>query len=224
MQTTPKDTDLFPFGKHAGKTFKDVPASYLLWLWTEPSFQTERNSRQVMVADYIRANMAALAKECPSDDWKGAGVSAAEREINRKTAYERTARRLATCVHFNGAQNGKCNAGVPYDMWAKLPNQEFRPLPCLPPFRPGVVQPCEDCPKYQAHTQAEIDQSEVEIAESTSKIMLARNAIVAHTNGKPGQGKTTCPNCNGVLSFSIAACNGHIHARCSNPDCVRWME
>lgn len=28
----PKDTDLFPFGKHKGKTYESMPDSYFMWL------------------------------------------------------------------------------------------------------------------------------------------------------------------------------------------------
>lgn len=40
-----------------------------------------------------------------------------------------------------------------------------------------------------------------------------------------GAGEMTCPVCKtGTLRYSRAAYNGHVHANCTNPDCVRWME
>lgn len=40
-----------------------------------------------------------------------------------------------------------------------------------------------------------------------------------------GSGEMPCPVCkDGTLRYSRAAYNGHVHACCSNPECVRWME
>lgn len=40
-----------------------------------------------------------------------------------------------------------------------------------------------------------------------------------------GAGEMACPVCKeGTLRYSRAAYNGHVHACCSNPKCVRWME
>lgn len=60
-------TDLspMPFGKHKGTPMQDVPASYLHWLWAEI-----RHDKSSPVADYIRRNLHALAKELPDAIWK----------------------------------------------------------------------------------------------------------------------------------------------------------
>lgn len=40
-----------------------------------------------------------------------------------------------------------------------------------------------------------------------------------------GAGDMPCPICaSGVLSYRRASINGHVHARCSNEDCVSWVE
>jgi hypothetical protein len=40
-----------------------------------------------------------------------------------------------------------------------------------------------------------------------------------------GDGKMICAACKtGTLRYSRAASNGHVHARCSNLNCVAWME
>lgn len=40
-----------------------------------------------------------------------------------------------------------------------------------------------------------------------------------------GQGRLRCPVCkDGELMYSRARSNLHVHARCSTPTCVRWME
>jgi hypothetical protein len=45
------------------------------------------------------------------------------------------------------------------------------------------------------------------------------------TNYFTGAGEMKCPVCKvGTLRYSRAAYNGHVHAACSNCECVRWME
>lgn len=40
-----------------------------------------------------------------------------------------------------------------------------------------------------------------------------------------GSGEIDCPICkSGKLRYSRATYNGHVHAACSNEQCVRWME
>lgn len=56
-----------------------------------------------------------------------------------------------------------------------------------------------------------------------------RKAIVAHAKGKRGvAGCIPCPvdGCGGTVRYSIAACNGHVWAGCSNAakGCVSWVE
>jgi uncharacterized protein (DUF3820 family) len=55
------DTDPMPFGKYKGTAMQDVPASYLLWLWTKRPLQDDR------VELYIKKSLDALRMECP--DW-----------------------------------------------------------------------------------------------------------------------------------------------------------
>ena len=40
-----------------------------------------------------------------------------------------------------------------------------------------------------------------------------------------GQGEMACPVCGaGRLQYWRSGRNGHVHARCSTPGCVAWME
>jgi len=66
-----RDSTPMPFGKHKGVPMAEVPASYLHWLWNnekEPMCEKKRGLDPV--ADYIRANLAALAKEHPDGIWE----------------------------------------------------------------------------------------------------------------------------------------------------------
>jgi len=66
------DTSPMPFGKYGpkpkgeGRIMRDVPASYLFWLWTEGGKERAQND---LVADYIRANLATLKEEHPDGIW-----------------------------------------------------------------------------------------------------------------------------------------------------------
>lgn len=43
--------------------------------------------------------------------------------------------------------------------------------------------------------------------------------------GRGGMGAVACPCCNsGVIRYSVASYNGHMHGRCSTAGCVSWME
>lgn len=36
-------------------------------------------------------------------------------------------------------------------------------------------------------------------------------------------GQVECPKCKGLLGYSIARSNGHIHGRCETSGCLAWM-
>jgi hypothetical protein len=134
-----------------------------------------------------------------------------------ETKGERLERCAKKCRHFNGIQNDNCKAGVAYK---SLPERVFKdPFVCF-----GDVG---GCVKYEATGIEEVKKQDEEVSKMFNQAMIARKAIVTHTNGKRGvHGKINCPICNGLetLCFSVDGSNGHIHAACSTKDCVRWME
>ena len=127
---------------------------------------------------------------------------------------------MGNCKHFTGIQNKVCEAGVTYADF--LPNYA---LPCLQlgcDKRPEGI-----CTKREYPTQEECEKRERDMIESVERIGVARAAIIAHTGagkGKGAQGSIPCPCCGGTLRYSVASYNGHVHAACSNTECVRWME
>jgi hypothetical protein len=67
-------------------------------------------------------------------------------------------------------------------------------------------------------------EKEKRAEESIERILIARAAIVEHTDGKRGQGKLPCPVYkSGDLGYTVAS-NGHIWGYCSSAGCVQWME
>jgi len=71
MSLALRDTDGMPFGKYgpkprgSGLTMKEVPASYLHYLWTNGL----EHDRQSNVGNYIRTHLEALKKEHPDGIW-----------------------------------------------------------------------------------------------------------------------------------------------------------
>ena len=143
------------------------------------------------------------------------------------------------CVHFNGVnftnKSHKCKAGVVIaDVAVKKPFKyqydgkgpvytSGYSLPCLKHSDPTGV--CESS-KRKFPTPEEIENHKQEVAKVLGGVMIARAAITAKEGKKRGvAGRIDCPVCKtGKLSYSIAGCNGHIHAACSTKGCVRWME
>jgi uncharacterized protein (DUF3820 family) len=58
-----KDTDLMPWGKHAGVKMANVPASYLLWLYEEGKCSGD-------VKNYIKDNLEVLQFQRLNNDKK----------------------------------------------------------------------------------------------------------------------------------------------------------
>lgn len=55
-----KDTDLMPWGAHKGKAMANVPAKYLLWLYSE-------GLRDLAVKAYIEDNLDVLKKQAKTN-------------------------------------------------------------------------------------------------------------------------------------------------------------
>jgi len=125
--------------------------------------------------------------------------------------------RTGKCVHFTGAQNEICKAGVRYD---SLP--------------PGRLQCCFDdavrtCEKYREPTAEEIAASEAEMEAALAKHRVVMTAIRpwrtwSKQNRVAKQEVIECPACQGRLHLSQAAYNGHVWGKCETAGCVEWME
>lgn len=102
-------------------------------------------------------------------------------------------------------------------------------MPCIPRFIKGrQAWPCE---RFEIMSQAEAEE------ESDRDIAVMNRVAVAHAaakadaearglrKGTGGTGEMPCPCCkDGLLRYSVASYNGHMHAKCSTEDCVSWME
>lgn len=134
---------------------------------------------------------------------------------------------LASCRHFNGVQNKKCKAGVPYLEWKQ--GVEERAMPCIPKHINGrETWPCE---LFEIMSQADAEREADERIVIMNRGAKARQAAHADAKakglgkGRGGVGQIACTGCDGgTLHYSVAAYNGHMHGRCTTPGCVSWME
>lgn len=74
------------------------------------------------------------------------------------------------------------------------------------------------------------DEQEKENNEKMARFMAGMNHVFADAKtkglkrGGGGASETKCPSCAGIISYSVASVNGHIHASCSTQGCVRFMQ
>ena len=95
-------------------------------------------------------------------------------------------------------------------------------MPCLGESEAAKAR----CDKYSGWTVEEIATREEDMRGRFARLGIIRRAIVEANKATGEHGGTLdCPACKtGTVSWSMARSNGHIHARCSTPDCAAWME
>jgi len=153
--------------------------------------------------------------------------------MNKPTDRELEIRReMQTCKHFTGTHRTPCKAGV-----------DYRALVGGPDLGWGLRIPCHtivfdhakdvvrvSCDKRELPTR---EEAEATVAAGDAAMERHKKAIrVAHDDAKAkglkkghgGVSDVACPNCDGKISYSVAAYNGHMHAACSTKGCVAWME
>lgn len=137
------------------------------------------------------------------------------------------------CKHFNGigislrkgdSGDKSCDAGVNYRQL--VGNDDAGWSNRLPCYKKWSCENTVACDKFEEPTPEEIAAYEAWVNKRIENTFAARTAIVEHTKGKRGvSGEIDCIVCeSGKLRFSIASCNGHIHAACTTKDCLSWME
>lgn len=139
---------------------------------------------------------------------------------------------LKFCKHYSGCMAEKCHAGVIYDAVTPdphLPGRALR-LPCLrEPLSKSAIAVSEfkrqgKCDRFEVATDQEIEAELTEHLLFMERADKAREAIMFRVKAGTWSGVTKCPNCRGDLHFSVARCNGHVHARCATPHCVNFRE
>jgi hypothetical protein len=153
--------------------------------------------------------------------------------LEKRIADERERRVLRimhTCIHFTGIQHDKCEAGINYHEQFGTGVGCFAHIPCTSDESP------KSCPlvTYPNRTEAEAEETKREAL--TRRTLKALGAAHNHAKaaglgkGHGGVGEMDCPICcpipgtGGTLQYSVSAYNGYMHARCTTPGCVSWME
>jgi uncharacterized protein (DUF3820 family) len=64
------DNSIMPFGKYKGTKLINVPASYLLWLYSQWTETTQLDDNQKELKEYIEDNMQVLEMELKQEKKK----------------------------------------------------------------------------------------------------------------------------------------------------------
>lgn len=140
------------------------------------------------------------------------------------------------CKHYNGSHSNECcDAGVSYDVVTpdhKKPGCGFR-KPCIAVTSNHGLQVLADlgpqgsCDRYEEPSKEEI-AADVQAMDAAVNRMLSVGPVLSEVRrnhaGENWSGVIQCPVCEGALSLSHAAYNGHISGRCGTEGCVSWME
>lgn len=129
------------------------------------------------------------------------------------------------CVHFRSmAHHETCEAGVAYEQFKRV---NFPRCPCFLTDEGKSKTDALPCEHLRCPTPEEMAAHEGWIQKRMDQMRVVATHIrpwrEAH-RGKSAAETIECPVCKGSLQLSIAAYNGHVHGRCSTPDCVSWME
>lgn len=147
-------------------------------------------------------------------------------------------------VPITSKSRGTCKANVNYDDVCKQGSRMIA-MPCFheePDNMPsdGVWPTCPSQSfKSAEELDAEVLSIECGVKEFFDRARIVRPAILKHAGWEEdavatesinrqrqgASGEMACPICKtGTLRYSVAGCNGHVHAMCSTDKCVQWME
>jgi hypothetical protein len=136
---------------------------------------------------------------------------------------------MGRCIHFRGIQHKLCKADVNLRELIGGPDLGWaRRIPCLVM---DSVECTVSCDKRVFPTREQAEAEEIEHEREAKEMLKAFDIAHEHASslglglGKGGRGSLPCPKgCGGMLQYSVASVNGHMHARCTTKDCLSWME
>lgn len=139
-----------------------------------------------------------------------------------KTLYEQID---CHCVHFSGLSNATCKVGVNYQSLRDKERKGYAQYPC---WREGADLSCDQRRfPTPAEVQAKVDAIEQSFERSNAAVRVCREDAQRRgfKKGNGGAAEIGCPVCRtGMLHYSVAGYNGHLHGRCDMPGCVSWMQ
>lgn len=135
-------------------------------------------------------------------------------------------RTMNICAHFNGVQHDVCRAGVPYSL-VREPKTDTTPFrfACFQDEANGLVCDASHFPsREEAEAQKKADDVMLERHSRAHRAAHDDAKAKGFGKGRGGRSFLMCPLCEGVLRYSVAGYNGHMHAGCETKGCVSWME
>lgn len=137
------------------------------------------------------------------------------------------AHEMGTCIHFLGIQHAECKVLV--NIRELVGGSDFGwavRIPCIIKDGSAVV-----CDRRELRTREQAEAMVDEHKAQFERSMKAVTAAHAHAKtqgfgvGNGGRGELPCPlGCDGgVIRYSVAGVNGHMHAACTK-GCTSWME
>lgn len=128
-----------------------------------------------------------------------------------------------TCKHYIGTfYSEACAAGVRYEEVTVPGNTPtVNRMPCFKGRCPAAK-----CEKLEFPTAEEVAEAEREMEEAFDRALQVRRAINdAVAAGAPERGQMGCPICiKGSLHYHVTKPRGHVHAKCTTPLCINFME
>lgn len=127
---------------------------------------------------------------------------------------------------FNGSTDGKCRAGVdPIFSFCDGDRSGWvRKVPCLRTNETDAICPAAEYPTMEEELERQ-EELKRYMAEFIKNLTIVRPLIEAqHKETGAWAGQVECPKCAKPLHWSMARCNGHVHARCETDNCISWME
>ncbi len=82
------------------------------------------------------------------------------------------------------------------------------------------------CPKWERRSLEHAEKRADGIEKSMKQLTIAAPFISAWRKKLPlgKQEVVECPVCKGRLHLSQSSYNGHVHVKCSTPDCINFIE
>ena len=130
------------------------------------------------------------------------------------------------CIHYQSPSHHKtCEAGIPFTRWD---GTKFDQRPCFMDRDTGMPKPgALGCEHLRCPTPEEIAAHRIWLDERMNLLTTVMKGITPWREKHKGRSHAEvveCPACKGRLHLSIAAYNGHVHARCETEHCASWME
>ena len=133
------------------------------------------------------------------------------------------------CINFRGIQHTECEAHV--NIRELVGGDDFGWASRLPCFLDEADKCSVVCESRSFPSRTDAEEMDRAQQAATERFITALKAAHDDARGKGlkvghgGRESMPCPvGCGGTLHYTVASCNGHMHAGCTTKGCVSWME